>query len=389
MIKEYITSTIDNIRDKIKNPFTEKNSTPFAGAFIIALIIYNWKLVFSLFTFDSFQTRPEKIEIISSYLQNPHWPSRLGWPLLIAFGSILFYYVFNYLSLGITTFFNRWFKATILYYFDSGKIMTKEEHEISMNKMNVLRLKYEDLKKTFSESQNEIDDKKDQIRNNENEILELKSEITRSTESLAKKDLDIEDLNNLYDEFKVLFARYGFENKFINVTDMVNDKLRQDSMFNVNNEVFGQDPAENVVKELFVIYQFRREVKTFIANEHEDVKLKDNQLSSIITGESKISSMNKNRKLSDIFSGKWQLIYTSGTLATEENLRIDELNKYFVDNVHSFNIRNITVNNKRISFSKIKLDGTFYSEETLLIIDNKHIQGSDTVGYFLKYKKLE
>jgi len=38
MILDYIKSTIENIRERIKNPFTERNATPFAGALLSHLL---------------------------------------------------------------------------------------------------------------------------------------------------------------------------------------------------------------------------------------------------------------------------------------------------------------------------------------------------------------
>ena len=76
--------------ERIKNSFTERNATPFAGAFIIALVIYNWHLFFSLINFDNSETRISKIKIISDYLkEEENRIARIGYPIIIAFGSII------------------------------------------------------------------------------------------------------------------------------------------------------------------------------------------------------------------------------------------------------------------------------------------------------------
>ena len=104
-IIDWFKSLFENIQERIKNPFTESNKTPFAGAFIIALIICNWELVYSLFQFDSDETREHKIAIIHSYLDKQSWEHRILCSVKIAFGSIIFYYVFNNASLIITILF--------------------------------------------------------------------------------------------------------------------------------------------------------------------------------------------------------------------------------------------------------------------------------------------
>ena len=40
------------IKERTKNPFSESVKTPFIGTFIIALILYNWEIIFSIFYFD-------------------------------------------------------------------------------------------------------------------------------------------------------------------------------------------------------------------------------------------------------------------------------------------------------------------------------------------------
>ncbi|MBI2967705.1 MAG: hypothetical protein HYY40_07820 [Bacteroidetes bacterium] len=106
MIIDFIQSAIKNIKERIKNPFTERNTTPFAGAFFIALVLWNWELFYSLFQFDKDCTRIDKILIIETYLSKGFYKIIII-PLILSFVSITAYYFFNNISLGITTFFNR------------------------------------------------------------------------------------------------------------------------------------------------------------------------------------------------------------------------------------------------------------------------------------------
>ncbi len=121
----FIHSAIDNIKERVKNPFYESNKTPFAGAFVISLVIYNWELFYSLVNFDPHYTRLTKIDIIKDYLETKAWYDRLFTPILFAFGSIVSFYILNLLSLGLNTLYNRWGKASVFYFFDVGKNVPK------------------------------------------------------------------------------------------------------------------------------------------------------------------------------------------------------------------------------------------------------------------------
>jgi hypothetical protein len=309
MIFSFFTSLFENIKERTKNPYTERNKTPFAGAFIIAVILYNWKLFYSLISFDSSATRTDKIGIISAYLTEMDWKCRLGIPILLAFGSILFFYIFNIISLGISTFFNRWGKATILHYTDRSKIITRQEYEMAMNKMHSLRTKHEDLKRNFSESQSDLEELKKQNNfkdeemnkiildrekiNNElislNDILQGKdkvlSELTENAKNIAKelKKSEKEYFSLVREglEFKILFARYGKNNNYYVVTDKVADLIRSNNKIDVKNLTFGGDPLLNVRKELLIVYSANGNVTHLTAQEHDIVAKENNELVTI------------------------------------------------------------------------------------------------------------
>src|SRR5271157_5022604 len=165
MIVTFFKSIVDNIKNRVKNPFSERNTTPFGGAYIIALVIYNWELLFSLITFDSGENRLSKIQIISDFLTKEEWYCRIGIPVLIAFGTILFYYIFNNISLGVTTFFNRWVKSFIYFLTDRSKNITREEYEKSINDTNLVIAQHEELKKRNAESATLIENMNNEIKN--------------------------------------------------------------------------------------------------------------------------------------------------------------------------------------------------------------------------------
>lgn len=272
MVKEYIKSTIDGIKERASNPFSENNKTPFAGAFLIAIIIYNWKLAFSLISFDSTSTRLQKIDIINSYLVDKNWTERIFIPLVIAFASIVFYYIFNNISLGLTTFFTRWFKSTILFYTDRSKLITRDEYEETISKMNITRHLYEALKKTFAESQTDLEEYKKNLRNKDAEIVGLKLNYERADQEVKSKNKIIETITEEKNITKILSARYGSGKIYKDVTEKVVDLLNSHKSFTANNKNLGGDPVANSPKILVIAYQYRGKVLIIVKEEGEKIE---------------------------------------------------------------------------------------------------------------------
>ena len=130
VIVDWFKNLFDNIRERVKNPFTESNKTPFAATFIFFFIICHWEFFFDLIAFDANETREAKIKIIKKYFEGKIWWDDIIWPpILCSFISIFLFYTLNNLSLAITTVFNKWAKPFIYAIIDRNKIVTKEEYE--------------------------------------------------------------------------------------------------------------------------------------------------------------------------------------------------------------------------------------------------------------------
>ncbi|NOT50604.1 MAG: hypothetical protein HOP10_04945 [Chitinophagaceae bacterium] len=388
MIFDWIKSTIENIKERVRNPFSERNTAPFAGAFIIALLIYNWHLFFSLINFDSSETRLTKIEIIKGYLREKNWVNRIGMPVVIAFGSIVFYYFFNTISLGITTIFNRWFKATILYFTDRSKIIPRKELEQNITNTNKLRERYESIRKIQTEFQGEIEDYRRQLNEKDSAIIKIREEKERTFKELEVTTQKLEALTREEVSMKILLARYGKNERFEDVTKSVAELISSKGNFNVENAELGTDPIRYFIKQLFIIYQSGNEVKTLLANESERIELKDHILIASTTerSEKKQKSLQNQKKLANIFKGEWILKYSKTSLGSERVI-IDDEARYFANGIHSFHLNNIQINDKQISFNKVSLKGVLHAKDTLTIITDKLITGSDTLGYKLEYSK--
>ncbi|MBK9380294.1 MAG: hypothetical protein IPN39_03100 [Chitinophagaceae bacterium] len=397
MIKEFFSDTWENIKERVRNPFTEKNTTPFAGSFLIALIFYNWKLIFSLFNFDGTETRLTKLEIISNYLKAESWFYRFGNPILIAFASIVAFYILNNVSLGITTFFNRWFKATVLAIFDKSKIVTREELGRSMDSLNRLRHLHEDLKNTFAQSQATIEDLKSDIFQKDKTISEVNEKAFLNLKERDKMEVEKFNLENEYqklknksESFRVLYAYYGYKDQINDVTEHVQKTLTKDRQLQVFNESFGDhDPAPFRIKSLEIIYEIKSQVFKISALEGSNIVFFEDSLRATDTEKSlaKTKLMRDRNKLSSFFGPNWKLFYTKENLQNSESMNIDIEGNYYTDSVHTFLIDKIKITDSHIEFRKMTLSGAIHSVESLEIKQlGKLYIGRDTNNYVLEYR---
>lgn len=204
----WLDSIADTIKERTKNPFNDKNKTPFAGAFVIAFIVYNWRLFFSLITFDSNENRLSKIAIITEYIKEPNVWYRIFVPLGFAFLSIVFFYVFNLASLAITTIFNKLGTPLVLKLTDKTKIVSREEFDRKLAIMSDLRKKHEQLTNDFSESDRTIKDLNKTILEKENEVSSnikavelLQKEKIKASEEYKKVSVNLSNKSSEFENF--------------------------------------------------------------------------------------------------------------------------------------------------------------------------------------------
>jgi len=392
MVIEYIRETFENIRERIKNPFSESNKTPFAGAFLIAIIIYNWELFYSLFNFESWISRESKILIIKKYLNERKWHERIGWPLAISFLSIVFYYTFNYISLGISTFFRRWFKGLILYYTDKSQIISREEHETFSKKTIALKNRNETLKENSTKLEEENENLHSQLGELTSQFSKLKSEKDELENEALKHQSDKGLIKEKSEEIEILYSHYGGESSYLDVTEIVSRLVKKNSRILINNKTFGQDPQMYSVKSLLIIYEVHGERVKLTASEEEEIEVKGNKLIVHKTENSnlKLNYIKNEKILGNIFKGVWKLTSIKNGKNYQENVRIDELGNYYSNNNFTFFIKRIQINEKtkNIKFDKITQERKLHSQENLDIISDNKIKGVDSLGFSLEYEKI-
>ena len=381
-ITDYLKEAIEGIKERVKNPFTERNKTPFSGAFVISLILYNWQLCYSLIAFDEKETRLAKIAAIEHYLQGEEWYCRILYPLAFAFGSIAFFYLFNNVSLAITTISNRWIKGTVLYLFDRGKTITREEYEKLANKAAYLK-KQSEIKQT----------ELDQAEENRNIIEKELTVLTKKYGELVSENDTIKKQINNPTGFNILYARYGAEGLYNDVTEKIDSQLLFDKTFTVENK-FLSDPIRYSIKDLFILYQSEDEKYNLVVNEGEIVSLTNGRLVATETTISKRKQYLQQNiaKLAMFLAGEWILNFTATNGQSEyEKVIVDNTGKYFANSKHSFYLRTVDFDdeNKTITLNKIDLNRNLHSKETLEIKSDELLIGTDSKGYRLEYRLKE
>ena len=285
MIMESIKSSFENLYERFKNPFL--------NSFLIVLIIYNWQLLFTLLNFDDLEDRAERISIILKLVGKPSLWDLIGEFCIItgyALLLIFLYSLFSNISLGLTTAFNRWVKPFILKLIDQNEIISKEDYDELKGNLDRLTNRYEESRKLLTASQ-ESNDR--QLNNKNIEIGELKSELSIKSTKLSETSTELSETSKKLiftkgilerteksqNKFKVLYARYGAINKYVDVTSKVAEFLENDKELVVNNQTFEiDDPKKDVVKDLFIVFQLSCTTRTLTVNENAIVELRDDNL---------------------------------------------------------------------------------------------------------------
>ncbi|MEO6303319.1 MAG: hypothetical protein ABIP51_09100 [Bacteroidia bacterium] len=352
-MKEKLQEIYDGLKERLKSPFLL--------TFIFVWGLHNWEFVYSLFTFNSEIPYVTRIAFLKAYLIVHNYTELLWLPLAWTFASIGLYFFGSFLSEGINLIYNKWIRTWLYLVIDKNKLKTEDDYnslELRRKKLQELvfdlRRKEEDaalklktvdeiLNKTIAEQRDEIakylSQSVDREKNIADKIIEIennKKENENIKESLEKSKLSLEVLQVNYDELQS-FKTWAERNR----------------------------------PYLFNTWRDR------------DTNTKFNEL---IKDKSDL-------QLNDIIDGNWILKYTrkiNSTLSTgSEKVTIDNFNSYFANDRHVFNLSNISINiaTKKITFSKIKLDGNLHADEDLNIINDSLITGHDSGGYTLEYRR--
>lgn len=155
MILENLRSAADNIVDRVKNPF--------GGTLIAAWCIFNWRLVYSIFSFDDDFKLINRVAFIQAYIDETPFSILIWKPIWYSFIIIVTYLILTHISLGVFTLFQKWVTPSIYWLLDRNKITDKISYDSLKSKLIKSQKNYEEVrqdliltKDLFTESRNEV-----------------------------------------------------------------------------------------------------------------------------------------------------------------------------------------------------------------------------------------
>lgn len=183
MFKKIFESCEDSIVKRVSNPYF--------GTYIAVLLIDNWELIYTLFTFSSYETRDTRISIIADYISRE---GGLSWLFvkcaLIAFIPFIIYYILLNTSGYISNWFELRLKPWLLKQVDKGLVVDKAEYEKLASRITALQTKADDERKKRMEAEDEIDEL-------QKKFIKLQNEqVVSNPQSIDNPHLEITIPNN-------------------------------------------------------------------------------------------------------------------------------------------------------------------------------------------------
>lgn len=388
---------LKEVQDQMKSYLDDKKN-PYFGSVIALWIAINKTLIFGICNFDKDATMDFKIQWIHHHFNHFKVDLWGGWYISGFYATVIYSILGGYVAMVLLNKINGAGKGIFIW---ANKSTINFLQKIQPEKWTS-RKDYVELEKKYNTLEDEVKTRRAEVNKFEKDAKEaeglvfasrhdqneLNQKISQLNEELGQKTRSLQDFIDEKNKFRVIYAKYGIGNTFVEVTKIVSDLLNNDKEFTVNNQVLGIDPLHFSIKQLVIEYEYRRTPKTFLANEEEIVTIVAESLVRNVTEKSQILQewVKNTHKIGDIFRGPWILNYSKGTEKKSENVTINNNGEYFIDNKLAFYLLVTNISDGRMVVQKITLDRKTHSVEELTIVNNRSIQGKDSEGYKLEYK---
>jgi hypothetical protein len=206
---------IEELLKDIRENWTEKLSKPFGGTFVIAWLIHNWLLVYTLFNFDSGTTLHSKTDFIQSYINKPdNWCRLLWYPIVWAFVAIFLYLFLTNASLAISLAFSKWVRPFIISVIDRNDIVARKDYD-AKNRALIKITKEKDalsegLSTTIQENErleNENTDLNKKLANQQEATINLTDALNQEREKYARQVKNENDRQRIENENRQKLAQ--------------------------------------------------------------------------------------------------------------------------------------------------------------------------------------
>ncbi|WP_448103615.1 hypothetical protein [Pedobacter panaciterrae] len=150
MVKDTLNSVFDNLKERTTNPFL--------GTLIVVWVLKNWKLVYSLFYFDSNFKLEDRLCFISQYFQDKSFTYNLFIVVLLTILVLLFTYCMLSLSRLITDAYDKIVLPFLSKLTDKSSIVLKSEHLALKEVVKQLEVRLEEERLAKGTAQKERDE---------------------------------------------------------------------------------------------------------------------------------------------------------------------------------------------------------------------------------------
>jgi hypothetical protein len=173
---------------KIASDLGNRIKGTYGATFVLVWLVLNWRFIYILLSFDKSYTLPHKIEVLNNYVEKNSYCYMLWYPIAYTLISIIIYYVLNYITFTITTFFNLTVKPKIQEILDKKKLTI-----ISRDLYDKLKVQFDEISEKYNkESQNFIDNNK--------KLKDIKIDMKNQIELLNKTQNELDQKSTLFDQ---------------------------------------------------------------------------------------------------------------------------------------------------------------------------------------------
>ncbi len=361
---------LEDIDSFISAAFGERVSTPLYSTFSISWALWNWKIIFVTLILNADNVpwpHANKLQYVQSFI---NWCDGLIFPLI---STAAFIFLFPYAA-------NYTHKKSLEF---KKKRMT-DKAEIIDKDRSFTRKQVDEMLSGYTE----------RAKNLETEVVSFQRQVKVANDALQSRVKDAT-------EFKVVNAKYGLYDTWMDVTQDLTKPPKELFGFEVSNNSFtGGDPAPSKWKQLIIVYQNEQGLSSVVANEGDKVSYDEKTQSiSVSSGprtEKWKNSPSHREYTQDILIGTWKAEWIHPDKRTgSEEFRIDEQMRYLsLDGKHHYNIQDVVINPQKqtIQFTKVGVPPNRNRlPNNLAVQTTKLLAGTENTGsaYIdIKYVKL-
>ena len=209
MIQDLIVSFKENIKGKTTNPFF--------GTLIIVWIFHNWRLMYSLFNFESSSDLKTRLIFLSDYLDAENFLPDLLLCILLTIIVLISTYILLNLSRLIVNFFEKIVTPIVYKLTDKSSIVLKKDYDNLISDRERVEKKFE----MERESRLKLQDEYERLEVRLGQALQTKSNKSNSETTLKKGSKDE------------------------NLMRLINDRQRLDSFKKMVDVVLNKRPVQD------------------------------------------------------------------------------------------------------------------------------------------------